>query len=140
VYVPLTDQALRIPVPVVNGTSYGVSGNGTNSVNVVNTAYWNSTAFTIHFQTPFQLNGPPVVKYGTSNVALTSTASGNSSTYGKVCSSKNYTVCNAFFHNVLLTGLQPKTRYYYQIQGDSSGINATQPVLSFKSPMLAGDR
>ena len=130
-------QAVSIPTPSTTGTATA-SGNGTNAITSVSTAIWTPTAMNVHFQTAFQLSSSPNISYGTSNTSLTKTATGTTKTYGYMCSLQNYTICSAFYHDVVISNLTSNTRYYYKINGDASGTNTSQ-VYSFKAPIAPGD-
>ncbi len=64
---------------------------------------------------------PSAVRYGTASVQLTSNATGRAITY-----SYDYTpygglsYASAVIHHVLLSGLQPATKYYYRVGVDAN--------------------
>ncbi|KAL9987626.1 hypothetical protein ACROYT_G001967 [Oculina patagonica] len=78
----------------------------------------------VNYVTPSPTLKPEtVVAYGTSPDKLSKKASGKSFVFGT--GGHNFTI-----HNVKLTGLEPNTRYYYQV-GDPS--NGTSEVMSFQT-------
>lgn len=113
------------------------SSSPTNSINVINLAYV-PNGMTVHFQTPFGLDGAPTVHYGKSFDKLSSTATGYTTTYDRTppCSLAMTTMCSQYFHNVLLNDLEGGCTYYYSIAA-SNGTTAS-PTLSFKTAPDAG--
>ncbi len=99
--VPVVDEAFpytgpAIPVgdwvdPTVNGNGKGfprlveppavvpASSNPTNNINVISMSYLPS-GINVHFQTPFGIGAAPTVKWGTTALALTNTATGSTTT------------------------------------------------------------
>ena len=73
--------------------------------------------------TTLQETATHTVEWGLAADHLTSTASGNTSTYG-------WFGWQGTMHRATMVGLQPKTRYYYRV-GDASGGHST--VYSFKT-------
>ncbi len=122
--------------PVTTGISSS-NGNGTNSVNSVSTAIWTSNSINVHYQTAFALNAAPSISYGTSSTSLTNNVTGTTKNYGYQCSLLNYTVCSAYYHDIVLPNLQSNAYYYYRINNDTSGINGTQ-IYTVKSPIAPG--
>ena len=98
-----------------------------------------SLGMTVHYQTPFGLDGAPTVNYGPTPEDLCYTAQGYTTTYDRTppCSVAMTTMCSQFFHNVLLENLQPGTTYYYSIP--SSNGTTTSQTLSFTTARKAGD-
>jgi hypothetical protein len=93
----------------------------------------------------------PQVRWGTRSGSYTNTVNGTSHTYSArdMCNAPATTVSFSqfrdpgFFHDALMTGLTPSTRYYYQV-GQNGGwskefsfVSAPQPGESFKFVMLA---
>lgn len=66
----------------------------------------------------------PVVRYGTSAAALTTTLTGSTQVMTDVGYSNNY-----FYHTVKLHNLQPATKYYYRVVSDSD----SSEVCSFRT-------
>ena len=73
------------------------------------------------------LDATPSVSYGLSPTALTSAATGWSS---------HYEPSITHFHHVVLDGLTPSTRYYWQVTSPAGMANAT--TLSFVTAPAAG--
>lgn len=92
----------------------------------------------IHYQTPFGIDGEPVVHYGTQKHHLTSKATGYTTTYDRTppCSIAMTTMCSQFFHNILLENLKAGTTYYYSIPA-SNGTTASK-VMNFTTARAAG--
>lgn len=67
----------------------------------------------------------PCVSYGLSGTQLISAACSNDSS--------TYNTARTYFNNVVLTGLQPSTTYYYKINSTNSTVE------SFLSPRAVGD-
>jgi len=76
----------------------------------------------VSWQTLFATTTTPTVKYGTAAANLSSTATGVSHTYGTV-----------YFHDVVISNLNAKTRYYFSISGD-----VTNTVYNFTTAPAAG--
>lgn len=106
------------------------SAKPSNSINVISLAYI-PKGMTVHYQTPFGIDGEPIVHYGPSANDLCYTSTGYTTTYDRTppCSIAMTTMCSQYFHNVLLENLQPGTTYYYSIPS-SNGTTAS-PTLKF---------
>lgn len=93
---------------------------------------------TVHYQTPFGLDGAPTVHYGKQAGNLTSKATGYTTTYDRTppCSIAMTTMCSQFFHNVLIENLEPGTTYHYSIPS-SNGTTASQ-TMAFTTARAAG--
>ena len=78
-------------------------------------------AFTVNWVTASA--GDSTVQYGTS-ATFGSTATGTSSSY------KFGSYTSGFIHTATITGLNPKTKYYYQCGGASSGWSSTSTFTS----------
>ncbi|KAF2774499.1 Metallo-dependent phosphatase [Teratosphaeria nubilosa] len=94
---------------------------------------------TVHYQTLFGLGANPVIHWGLSSENQNHTTSGYTTHYDRTptCSQAMTTMCSAYFHNVLLPGLQSATTYYY-IFPAQNGTTAS-PVHSFTTSRTAGD-
>lgn len=103
-----------------------------NSINVISLAFI-PNGMTVHYQTAFGLDDAPTVHYGKSANDLCYTATGYTTTYDRTppCSIAMTTMCNQYFHNVLLHNLEPGTTYYYRIPA-SNGTTASS-TLQFKT-------
>ncbi len=112
--------------------------NVTNSINVISLAYI-PNGMTVHYQTPFGLDGPPTVYYGEKPSKLSTKATGYTTTYDRTppCSIAMTTMCSQYFHNVLLENLKPGTTYYYSIPS-SNGTTASK-TLKFTTARAAGN-
>lgn len=86
------------------------------------------TGMTVSWYTAVQGADPPTVLYGSSPHALNESAYGNTHAYSP---------SDGWFHDVVLTGLQPNTLYYYLILAPA--FNGTVPVYNFTTARAAGD-
>ncbi|ORX41237.1 putative acid phosphatase [Kockovaella imperatae] len=113
------------------------SENVTNNINVISLAYIPG-GMHIHFQTPFGIDGMPMVSWGEDATNLCKNTTGYTTTYDRTpaCSQVAVTQCSQFFHEVSLPDLKDDTTYYYQIPG-GNGTTPSQ-VMSFKTGLKAG--
>ena len=137
--------------PTINGNGKGfprlveppavtpAKKNPTNNINVISVSYLPG-GVNIHYQTPFGLDDPPTVHWGTDQRNLRYTTTGQTGTYGRTPSCSQITAvtqCSEYFHDVQIGNLQSDTTYYYQIAA-SNGTTASD-VLSFQTARAAGD-